>query len=77
MLLLLAMIPTDSRALALEELRQWSKTYTPENTNKMFFSTFAGDVLNHFHECHNQCKMKTTGRINPVIKEMLKENSDL
>lgn len=72
MLLIVAMLPTDSRALVLEEPRQQSKTCTQETYNKMLFSLFAGNVLNHFYECHNHCKMKTTGEINSVLEEMLK-----
>lgn len=66
MLLIVAMIPANRRALALEKPGQQSKTRTLL-TAEMLFLALAGDVLNHFHECHDQHKMKTTDRIKSVL----------
>ena len=69
---IVTMIPTDSRALALRNLDSKVK-----HGHKMLFSIPAGDVLTPFPEWHNKHKMKTPGRINSVLEEILKDGSHL
>lgn len=59
MLRMVAAIPAGSRALALEEPRQQSKTCAQETANTMLVSALAGDVLTPFHECRNKYSMQT------------------